>query len=195
MPNNLFTGAERGFLGSNIAKNIKGVNFKYGNILQENVILENNFNNIYHFAGPSDDFDFKNSKKTIETITIGTINMLEIAKKNKAKFIFASTKGVEQPNNIYCYSKLLMEKYIQENYDNWIILRIPRVYNKTRKKGLMKKLRLNLVPEDHMNNKIEFLTLDSFIEQTLRVDNQRNIVYNYRDLYCKTIKSIKKLYI
>ena len=87
-----------------------------------------------------------------------------------------------------------MEKYIQENYDNWVILRIPRVYDKSRKKGLMKKLRLNLVSEKDMNNKIEFLTLDKFINQTLTVDKQRNIVYNYKDLYCKTIKSIKKLY-
>jgi hypothetical protein len=38
-----------------------------------------------------------------------------------------------------------MEKYIQDNYDDWVILRIPRVYGKTRKKGLMKKLRLNMV--------------------------------------------------
>ena len=28
--------------------------------------------------------------------------------------------------------------------------------------------------------------------KTLKVDNQRNIVYNYKDLYCKKIKSIKK---
>ena len=191
---NLFTGAEKGFLGSNIKKNVKGVNLHYGNVLEENIFLRKKFNKIYHFAGPSDDFDFKDSKKTVETITTGTMNMLEIAKKNKSKFIFASTKGVENPNNIYCYSKLLMEKYIQENYDNWVILRIPRVYDKSRKKGLMKKLRLELVPENDMNNKIEFLTLDSFINQTLKVDSQRNIVYNYKDLYCKTIKNIKKLY-
>ena len=191
---NLFTGAEKGFLGSNIKKNVKGVNLHYGNILKKNIFLRKKCNNIYHFAGPSDDFDFKNSKKTVETITIGTINMLELAKKNKAKFIFASTKGVENPNNIYCYSKLLMEKYIQDNYDDWVILRIPRVYDKSRKKGLMKKLRLNLVPEKDMNNKIDFLTLNAFIDQTLKVVNDRNIIYNYNNLDYKTISDIKKLY-
>ena len=194
MKYNLFTGSEKGFLGGNIKKRVKGNNINYGNVLEENIFLGKKFDKVYHFAGPSDDFDFKNTKKTIETITIGTINMLEIAKKNKAKFIFASTKGVENPNNVYCYSKLLMEKYLQKNYDNWVILRIPRVYDKTRKKGLMKKLRLNLVSNEDMNNKIKFLTLDKFIEQTLKVDNQRNIVYNYKDLYCNTIKNIKKLY-
>ena len=194
MKYNLFTGSEKGFLGGNIKKRVKGNNINYGDVLEENIFLGKKFDKVYHFAGPSDDFDFKNTKKTIETITIGTINMLEIAKKNKAKFIFASTKGVENPNNVYCYSKLLMEKYLQKNYDNWVILRIPRVYDKTRKKGLMKKLRLNLVSNEDMNNKIKFLTLDKFIEQTLKVDNQRNIVYNYKDLYCNTIKNIKKLY-
>ena len=194
MKYNLFTGSEKGFLGSNIKKRVKGNNINYGDVLEENIFLSKKFDKVYHFAGPSDDFDFKNTKKTIETITIGTMNMLEIAKNNKSKFIFASTKGVENPNNVYCYSKLLMEKYIQKNYDNWVILRIPRVYDKTRKKGLMKKLRLNLVSNKDMDNKIEFLTLDKFIEQTLKVENQRNIVYNYKDLYCNTIKNIKKLY-
>ena len=166
----------------------------YGNILKKNIFLRKKCNNIYHFAGPSDDFDFKNSKKTVETITIGTINMLELARKNKAKFIFASTKGVENPNNIYCYSKLLMEKYIQDNYDNWVILRIPRVYDKTRKKGLMKKLRLNMVIDDDMSIKIEYLTLNSFIKQTLKVVNQCNVIYNYSDTNVSTIYEIKDLY-
>ena len=190
---NLFTGAEKGFLGSNIKKNIKGVCLDYGNILEKNIFLSK-FDIIYHFAGPSDEFDFKDSKKTLNTIINGTINMLELAKKNKAKFIFASTKGVENPNNLYCYSKLLMEKYIQDNYDDWVILRIPRVYDKSRKKGLMKKLRLDLVPEEDLTNKIEYLTLNNFINQTIKVVNQRNIVYNYSNLYCKTILDIKKIY-
>ena len=87
-----------------------------------------------------------------------------------------------------------MDKFIQENYENWIILRIPRVYDKTRKKGLMKKIRLNLIPDHDMANKIEFLTLSNFIEQTLKVVNEKNIIYNYYNLHCNTISNIKKLY-
>lgn len=188
---NLFTGAERGFLGSNIKKNITGTVIDYGDIMK---IKPVKCIKLLHFAGPSDDFDFRDSKKTLDTIVNGTINMLKIAKMNNAKFIFASTKGVENPDNIYCYSKLLMEKYIQDNYDDWVILRIPRVYDKSRKKGLMKKLRLNLVPEKDMNNKIDFLTLNAFIDQTLKVVNDRNIIYNYNNLDYKTISDIKKLY-
>ena len=191
-PTNIFTGAEKGFLGNNLKKQIKGVNLDYGDILTYKPY--NIVNNIFHFAGPSDEFDFKNSEKTITTIINGTINIVKLAQHTNAKLIFASTKGVENPDNIYCYSKLLMEKYIQDNYDDWVILRIPRVYDKSRKKGLMKKLRLNLVPEKDMNNKIDFLTLNAFIDQTLKVVNDRNIIYNYNNLDYKTISDIKKLY-
>lgn len=190
----LVTGG-KGYLASNLLKSLD----KYNDIILYDGDVRNykqyhNIDKIIHFAGPSDDFDFNNSKKVVDVIVNGTINMLQLAKQTNAKFIFASTKGVESPDNIYCYSKLLMEKYIQDNYDNWIILRIPRVYDKTRKKGLMKKIRLDLIPHDHMNHKVEFLTLNKFIQQTLEVDNQRNIIYNYDNLYCETISNIKKLY-
>ena len=189
----MFTGAEKGFLASNLKPQIKGINHDYGDVLlyKGQIYLDK----IFHFAGPSDDFDFNNSKKVVDVIVNGTINMLQLAKQTNAKFIFASTKGVESPDNVYCYSKLLMEKYIQNNYDNWIILRIPRVYDKTRKKGLMKKLRLNLIPEKDMNNQVEYLTLNDFIKQTLEVVNKKNIVYNYRYFKCDTIANIEKLYI
>jgi len=192
---NVFTGAEKGFLGSNLKKEINGWNVDYGDILVDNFYLPSKIDNVFHFAGPSDDFDFADEAKTIQTIINGTINVLNLAKKNNSKFIFASTLGVETPTeNIYCISKFLIEEYIKNNYDNWIILRIPRVYDRTRNKGLMKKLRLDLVPQKDMTNQIEFLTLSDFIEQTLKVVNERNIVYNYNNLRFDSIKNIKKLY-
>jgi len=192
---NVFTGAEKGFLGSNLKKEINGWNVDYGDILVDNFYLPSKIDNVFHFAGPSDDFDFADEAKTIQTIINGTINVLNLAKKNNSKFIFASTLGVETPTeNIYCMSKFLIEEYIKNNYDNWIILRIPRVYDRTRNKGLMKKLRLDLVPQKDMTNQIEFLTLFDFIEQTLKVVNERNIVYNYNNLRFDSIKNIKKLY-
>ena len=188
---NLFTDAERGFLGGHLKKNITGSNIDYGDILNYKKAC---CSNLFHFAGSSDDFDFNDQEKTVNSIVIGTMNMLKIAKENNAKFIFASTKGVESPNNVYCYSKLLMEKFIQDNYDDWVILRIPRVYDKTRNKGLMKKLRLNMVSDNDMCKKIEYITLDSFINQTLKVVNQRNIIYNYNNTRVNTIREIKDLY-
>lgn len=192
---NVFTGAEKGFLGSNLKKEINGWNVDYGDILVDNFYLPSKIDNIFHFAGPSDDFDFADETKTIQTIINGTINVLNLAKKNNSKFIFASTLGVETPTeNIYCTSKFLIEEYIKNNYDNWVILRIPRVYDKNRNKGLMKKIRLNYISDEDLNKKIEYITLNGFLSQTLEVVNKRNIIYNYINLKCETITNIKKLY-
>ena len=190
----LVTGS-KGFLASNLLKYLDKCN---DIILYDGDIRTHkqyhDIDTIIHFAGPSDDFDFKDSEKTITTIINGTINILKIVRHTNAKLIFASTQGVQVPNNIYCYSKALMERYIQDNYDNWVILRIPRVYDKMRKKGLMKKLRLKMVNKNDMFKNVEYITLDSFINQTLKVVNQRNIIYNYNNIRVNTIREIKDLY-
>jgi hypothetical protein len=59
----------------------------------------------------------------------------------------------------------------------------------------MKKLKLNLVSKEDMNKKIEYITLRNFIEQTLIVVNQRNIVYNYNKLECNSIHYINENFI
>jgi nucleoside-diphosphate-sugar epimerase len=187
---NLVTGS-RGFLCGHLCKHLPNT-LDYGNVL--NYYDINYVDAVYHFASPSDDYDFADSNKTIDTIVNGTINMLKVAQKNNAKFIFASTLGVESPNNVYCYSKLLMEKYIIDNYDNYVILRVPRVYDKSRKKGLMKKLRLNMVPQSDNNNTVDYITLDSFINQTLAASKNKNIVYSYMSMSSNTIGEIYKLF-
>ena len=187
---NLVTGS-RGFLCGHLCKHLPNT-LDYGNIL--NYYNINYVNAVYHFASPSDDYDFADSNKTIDTIVNGTINMLKVAQKNNAKFIFASTLGVESPNNVYCYSKLLMEKYIIDNYDNYVILRIPRVYDKGRKKGLMKKLRLHQISETEMQNTVNYITLPEFLQQTLTIINHRNIIYNYNNVQINSIREIYNKY-
>ena len=130
-------------------------------------------------------------------LSVDKVNRLTIAeaKRNKAKFIFASTAGAETPNNVYCYSKLLMEQYIIDNYDDYIILRIPRVYDRSRKKGLMKKLRLGSVLENDMSNTIKYITIDSFLEQTLSITGHKNIIYNYNNIQTDNIHEIRNKFI
>jgi nucleoside-diphosphate-sugar epimerase len=187
---NLVTGS-RGFLCGHLCKHLPNT-LDYGNVL--NYYDINYVDAVYHFASPSDDYDFADSNKTIDTIVNGTINMLKVAQKNNAKFIFASTLGVESPNNVYCYSKLLMEKYIIDNYDNYVILRIPRVYDKSRKKGLMKKLRLHQISETEMQNTVNYITLPEFLQQTLAIINHINVIYNYNSIQINTIHEIHKKY-
>ena len=187
---NLFTGSTRGFLASKLRKHINGTSFDYGNVLQINETQH--FENLFHFAGPSDRDDFKNSRKVVETIVNGTINMLDIAMRHHSKFIFASTLGVEAPDNTYCYSKLLMEKYIESMYDNYIILRIPRVYSKCRTKGLMKQIRENTISKADMNKSVSYITLNDFIEQTLTALKHTKTTFNYNITNHRTIREIKQ---
>jgi len=188
---NLVTGS-RGFLCGHLCKHLTNT-LDYGDVRRYYDI--DHIGSVYHFAGPSDDYDFKDAEKTIDTIVNGTRNMLKVAKGNKAKFIFASTAGAETPNNVYCYSKLLMEQYIIDNYDDYIILRIPRVYDRSRKKGLMKKLRLGSVLENDMSNTIKYITIDSFLEQMLSITGHKNIIYNYNNIQIDNIHEIRNKFI
>ena len=188
---NLVTGS-RGFLCGHLCKHLIDP-LDYGNVLHYYDI--DHIGTVYHFAGPSDDYDFKYANKTLDTIVNGTLNMLNVAKHNQAKFIFASTAGVETPNNVYCYSKRLMEQYIIDNYDNYVILRIPRVYDSSRKKGLMKKLRLGHVSQNDLSNVIRYITLDSFLNQTISAAHHKNIIYNYTNIQSNTIEEIRNKFI
>ena len=151
---------------------------------------------ILHFASPSDDFEFKDKQKTASTIIEGTFNLLKVAKYNNAKLIFASTMGVYKPamGDVYCTCKLAMENYIKSLYNNYVILRVPRVYSKCRRKGLMRKIRDNLIPDGEMDNTVKFITLKDFIEETMPVLDQVNITYEYKNVQESTIIEIKKMY-
>jgi len=46
---NIFTGAEKGFLASNLKNQIKGINYDYGDVLLYKEY--NHINKIFHFAG------------------------------------------------------------------------------------------------------------------------------------------------
>ncbi|HLE09643.1 MAG: hypothetical protein A2404_15965 [Bdellovibrionales bacterium RIFOXYC1_FULL_39_130] len=190
--NILITG-ESGFLMSALAPSLIGNVIKgYGDIR-----LKKNYNNlqiVMHFAGPSDELDFKNTSKTATTMINGTINALEVAKTNKAKFVFASSMAATFVENNYGAYKLAMEHYIQDTYDNYLILRIPRVYGGGRKKGLMRKIRDNLVPKHDMQKLVQFIDIHDFIEETINCLSLKNEIYTYKNYRVHTIDEIKKKY-
>ena len=99
---------------------------------------------IVHFASPSDKIDFQNKSKVNKTMLFGSIYLIELAKQFKSKFIFASSMAVEFMNDLntqYGAYKLAIEQYLINTNLNYLILRIPRVYDKSRKKGLIKQLK------------------------------------------------------
>ena len=129
--NILFTGGS-GYLASGLIQKIKTnntISYYNGDVRTLHEIYTTP-DIICHFASPSDNLEFEDAYKTSTTIIEGTVNMVSIAKKYKAKLVFASTMGVytSHHDNIYTTCKSAMEHYIRSVYNNYIILRIPRVY-------------------------------------------------------------------
>jgi dTDP-4-dehydrorhamnose reductase len=90
--------------------------------------------------------------------------------------------------------KLAMEQYIRSTYDNYTILRIPRVYDKTRTKGLMRKIREDKISKKDMHRRVEYITINQFLEQTLPLLDTDNIIYDYAIKEKNKIKEIKELF-
>ena len=87
---NLFTGTK-----DNICDLIDNSNFEfvYHDITEP--YFRDNIDEIYNLACPASPIHYQyNPIKTVKTCTIGAINMLGLAKKNKAKILLASTSEV-----------------------------------------------------------------------------------------------------
>lgn len=187
---------DRGYLSRSIVSEISStVNITYyPNDIRTITPIGDQIDTIMHFASPSDVYDFNDKEKVVTTIVDGTINMINIAKEHHAKLIFASTMGVYEGelSDIYTTSKLAMENYIKSVYNNYIILRIPRVYSKCRKKGLMRQIRDNTIPAGDMDNIISYITLQDFVDQTLPILRHTNITHEYEIKHKKSIREIKQ---
>lgn len=141
--------------GENLVELLNHQNFTFieQDITSANVLnLDdlNGVNEIFHLASPaSPKFYQKDPLGTIYVNTIGTENMLKVAKQNKAKFLFASTSEVygdpiEHPQSEHyrgnvntwgpraCYdeSKRLGEAYCYEYYHQYgVQVKIVRIFN------------------------------------------------------------------
>jgi nucleoside-diphosphate-sugar epimerase len=154
-----------------------------------------NIDTIIHFASPSDSFDFKNKEKTAISMVDLSLYVLQIARENNAKFIFASSEGAENPDNSYTLYKRWFEQYLLDTYNNNLILRIPRVYGKDRSKGLMKKIKENLIPENDKNNLIEYIDIEDFVQWFEKHINTSIGIIKYDLKYrYNTINELKKIY-
>ena len=97
----LVTGSH-GFLGSHLVRRLKsdghnvvGWDIFDGNDVCDKRLKSKNIDAIFHFACPVDPNDYKSvAVPTMLASSIGTYNMLELAKKNKAKFLYVSSSEV-----------------------------------------------------------------------------------------------------
>ena len=191
----LLTGCN-GFLGKHLYKALSINNNVIGYNKDVRLPITENFdiNVVIHLASPTDFEDLKDGNKVVTTIIDGTLNMLDLANKTKSKFIFASTMGIYDKDTTYAYGncKLSMENYITCTNDNYVILRIPRVYDGSKIKGLMKRLRRGIVKFEDYNNTVSFIYIDEFINQTIKCIDKVNTVYEYVNIQQDTIKNIAR---
>lgn len=100
------------------------------------------------------DYCETNEEESYQKTVQSTLNLIEVANKIKAKFVFLSTDyvfdGLEgpyteedatNPINIYGKHKLMSEKYIQAKCPNSLILRVTNVYgNEERNKNFVARI-------------------------------------------------------
>mmetsp|Transcript_11581 Transcript_11581/g.32523 ORF Transcript_11581/g.32523 Transcript_11581/m.32523 type:complete len:265 (-) Transcript_11581:2802-3596(-) len=98
---NLFTGSK-----DNIAHLLKEPNFELiRHDVVEPILLE--IDQVYHLACPASPVHYKyNPIKTMKTGFIGTMNMLGLAKRCKARFLLTSTSEVYVVNVVFASAKI-----------------------------------------------------------------------------------------
>lgn len=189
----LLTGCN-GFLGKHLYKALSTHNhvIAYNKDVRLPITDNLDIDTIIHLASPTDFEDLKDGNKVVTTIIDGTCNMLDLANKTNSKFIFASTMGIYDKDTRYAYGncKLAMENYITSTNNNYVILRIPRVYHKSKIKGLMKRLRRGMINSTDLKNTVNFIYIDEFIKQTIKCIDYTNIIYEYINIKTDTIQNI-----
>ena len=94
---NLFTGSM-----NNILDFRDNVNFEFVNHDITEPYYRDNLDEIYNLACPASPIHYQyNPIKTIKTCTLGVINMLGLAKKNRAKILQASTSEIYGDPNVH----------------------------------------------------------------------------------------------
>lgn len=147
---------------------------------------------IIHFASPSDKYDF-NKSDMHRTMIDGTVNMVNLAKRMNAHFVFASTMGIYELNDDYSIFKYAMEKYIQRELNSYCILRIPRVYSSDRPKGLIKQIKEDSIPQEDYDTIVKYITINDFVTFFLDNYKKQGIFEVNLDLYqTSQIKQIKQ---
>jgi nucleoside-diphosphate-sugar epimerase len=149
---------------------------------------------ILHFASPSDSYDFKDKVNMAVAMVDLTQAMVNIAERNQCKLVFASSLAADFLQDEYGVYKKAMEQYIQALVEHHLILRLPRIYGKDRTKGLMKKIRLNAVPDEDWDKVIGYADINDFFTWFVENLNKLGIEYYTGEIKHNTIREIKEIY-
>ena len=192
-----------GFIGSTFIKllNDQEIEFKvFGRKINNEEFLKD-VKTILFLSSPSDSNDFKDvNNMAISMIDNYIYNLNMIYKVNpNIHIIFGSSVAVIQDSlytNNYALYKYTIEQYIINRFNNYTILRIPRVYGQNRLKGLMRSLREK--PIETINDDfIDFIDIKDFIlelEEKIFTPQKDKIIYFEKNFKSMTPKEIKEYY-
>ena len=186
----LVTG-ERGFLLSSVINELDGevISYEYGESYP-------NIDIVIHFASPNDRYEFQDKVNMAHTMVDYSLAVVEEARKNGAKFIFASSKAAGICADEYGVYKRFLEQYIEANIYDHLIYRIPSVYGSAREKGLMRQLREdNLDDPSDYDKEVEYLDIMDFREWFLENIYNHGIVEYKGEYRINTIQEVKNLYL
>lgn len=127
---------------------------------------------VVQFGSPIDSSTFLNRFKLVSSVA-DTLEFIKVSNRFNKKLIFASSVAVLWGSDLYADCKREQENLITAECNNYLIYRIPRVYDKTRKAGLMKTIRENRITNP--DKELEFITLSEFrdwVKQTIHLQNQ-----------------------
>ena len=161
-----------GFIGQALLKELDKQGIKYrclGRIIHAPEL--EGITKILFLSSPSDRDDFKDKEQTTVSMMdnyVHNINMILNTNPN-IEVIFGSSvavmdisyMNVDSLESSYAVYKLAIEHYIRSRIKKYRIVRIPRVYGKDRKKGLMKFLREKPI-EEFDDNRIKFIDINDF---------------------------------
>ena len=157
----------------------------------------NEFDIFIQMASPSDKYDFEKTEETIISMLDDVYHNIDLVKKAKATFIFASSEAIYEDNNRYGAFKIAIMRYLKHTGVKYINLIIPRVYGVDRPKGLMKQIK-DGIPEKDLNKIIKFIDIKEFCE-ILKKEIYPRPEKLYQDItfntpHTMTIKQIKEFY-
>jgi len=144
---------------------------------------------ILHLASPTEPED---SEDLYNDILELSKTMLYLSVDIDAKFVYASSEAVYSDSTQYSKYKLKVSELVL-CYDNSVIV-LPRVYDATRTKGLIHKIKKSLVPLSDYDNIVSFIDLDEGLELINEGIQQTGNIKYRGDRHIKSIEEIKEHY-
>lgn len=192
----LLTGS-KGYLGGHVLEEFD--KYDIYEFKGDTTILENwekyhhiNFKYIMHFGSAAG-----NEGDDNDNIIPSIDNAIMFANANKSILVEASTEAILKDETPYAKIKKMSHVKVMNQCDRYVSLILPRVYSKDRNKGLIKKIKNNLVPEDDMMKRVCYITIKSFIyqlKQILVMNMNPKSIHRFNNIQCKNIEQIKKIY-